>query len=120
MPPAPSPTSRAHDTRLASLLRRRYRFRVGYQPIPVVIISPRAKSRGKIPRAGRRVQVEAEGQQGGTTLTRRPATHNHPSDSRARLQRGCTSSAGGLNEANQLAASVANGEAFELAAKLAS
>jgi hypothetical protein len=28
------------------------------------------------PGAGRRVKVEADGRQGGTTLTRRPATHN--------------------------------------------
>ena len=39
---------------------------------------------GKNPRAGRRVKVEAEGSRGGTTLTRRPATHNHACDSRAR------------------------------------
>src|SRR5256886_12038359 len=36
------------------------------------------------PRSRWRVKVEAEGRQGGTTLTRRPATYNRTSDSRAR------------------------------------
>jgi len=37
-----------------------------------------ANSRSRV-----RVKMEAEGRRGGTTLTRRPATHNRTSDSRA-------------------------------------
>ena len=40
--------------------------------------------RGKIPGAGRRVQCGAEPDEASNTLTRRPATHHHASDSRAR------------------------------------
>ena len=40
--------------------------------------------RGKIPGAGRRVQCEAGPDEASNTLTRRPATHHHASDSRAR------------------------------------
>ena len=39
--------------------------------------------RGKIPGAGRRVQCGAQPVEASNTLTRRPATHNHASDSRA-------------------------------------
>ena len=45
--------------------------------------------RGKIPGAGRRVQCGAQPDEASNTLTRRPATHHHAPDSRARLQRGC-------------------------------
>ncbi len=41
-------------------------------------------SRGKIPEAGRRVQCGAQPDEASNTLTRRPATHHHASDSRAR------------------------------------
>ena len=54
------------------------------QTISVVMISPGAESRGKTPGAGRRVQCGAEPDEASNTLTRRPATHNHASDSRAR------------------------------------
>ena len=45
--------------------------------------------RGKIPGAGRRVQCGAQPDEASNTLTRRPATHNPATDSRARLQSGC-------------------------------
>jgi hypothetical protein len=41
--------------------------------------------RGKTPGAGRRVQCGAQPDEASNTLTRQPATHNHASDSRARL-----------------------------------
>jgi hypothetical protein len=40
--------------------------------------------KGKIPGAGRRVQCGAQPGEASKTLTRRPATHNHAPDSRAR------------------------------------
>ena len=40
--------------------------------------------RGKIPGAGRRVQCGAQPAEASKTLTRRPATHHHAPDSRAR------------------------------------
>ena len=45
--------------------------------------SPTQNPRGEIPGAGRRVQCGAQPNEASNTLTRRPATYHHASDSRA-------------------------------------
>ena len=50
---------------------------------------PTQNPRGKIPGAGRRVQCGAQPDEASNTLTRRPATYHHASDSRAGKKRNC-------------------------------